>query len=209
MNKLNDLQRVKKTVDWLIFEGKARNNKDLADKLGYTESSFSQILNGKVSLSERFINKLSIFSENINKDWLLGKSNKMLINTNQNIMGDTTTPDALEAPKEVGTETIIELSTKLGEQINENKHLHRTNMELSAKIEALKKEIEELKSREADFEEQIQGLKKQIHAYRTTSEPLSLGAEPEPAPLIKKSDKKPPNYPKNPGGKHYFGAKTD
>ncbi|EEF88605.1 hypothetical protein BACCELL_03789 [Bacteroides cellulosilyticus DSM 14838] len=36
----------------------------MVDKLGYTKSSLFQIVNGKVSLSEKFVKKLCSFGEN-------------------------------------------------------------------------------------------------------------------------------------------------
>lgn len=63
-------QRIKKVVNWLIFQEIADNERDLADKLGYTKSSFSQIVNGKVPLSEKFVKKLCALDENINEVWV-------------------------------------------------------------------------------------------------------------------------------------------
>ena len=40
-----DIERVIKVVDWLIFEKIVTSRKDLALKMGYTESSMSQFLN--------------------------------------------------------------------------------------------------------------------------------------------------------------------
>lgn len=67
---MTKLQRVAKIVDWCVFSDLASSRKDLAEKLGYTESSLSQILNGKTGLSERFIKKLVIFDKHINPDWI-------------------------------------------------------------------------------------------------------------------------------------------
>ena len=55
---MTDTQRIKKVVNWLIFQEVAENEKALADLLGYKKSSFSQIMNGKVPLSDRFVKKL-------------------------------------------------------------------------------------------------------------------------------------------------------
>jgi phage repressor protein C with HTH and peptisase S24 domain len=46
--------------------------------MDYTESSMSQILNGKVPLSEKFIKKLSIMDDDINENWLLTGVGEML-----------------------------------------------------------------------------------------------------------------------------------
>lgn len=82
-----DIKRVIKVVDWLIFEKIVTSRKDLALKMGYTESSMSQILNQKVPLSERFIKKLLILDERINVDWLFGNAGKML---NESILEEQT-----------------------------------------------------------------------------------------------------------------------
>lgn len=47
-------QRIRKAINWLIFQDVAESEKEIADRLGYTKSSFSQIVNGKVPLSEKF-----------------------------------------------------------------------------------------------------------------------------------------------------------
>ena len=67
---MTELQRIRKIVNWLIFMEYAENERDLAEKLGYTKSSFSQILNGKVALSDKFIKKLCSANENINEVWI-------------------------------------------------------------------------------------------------------------------------------------------
>ena len=75
---MSDIERVIKVVDWLIFEKIVTSRKDLALKMGYTESSMSQILNQKVSLSDRFIKKLSNLDERLNLDWILDEKGEML-----------------------------------------------------------------------------------------------------------------------------------
>lgn len=62
--------RLKKAVNWLIFQGLAENERALAQRLGYTKSSFSQIINGKVPLSEKFLTKLRALDKNINDVWI-------------------------------------------------------------------------------------------------------------------------------------------
>lgn len=71
-----DLQRVTRVVEWLVYKQIVENRRDLAEKMGYTESSLSQILNGKVSLSEKFIKKLANMSDEIDLDWLLTGNSK-------------------------------------------------------------------------------------------------------------------------------------
>ena len=65
------LQRVKKVIKWLIYMEYAENQDELAQHLGYSKSSFSQLVNGKVPLSGKFIGKLCQLDSNINKNWIL------------------------------------------------------------------------------------------------------------------------------------------
>ena len=74
---MTELQRIKKVCKWLVFNDFAENDKELADKLGYTKSSFSQILNGKVPISGKFIDKLCDLDKNINKVWVLSEKGEM------------------------------------------------------------------------------------------------------------------------------------
>ena len=68
---MTELQRIRKVINWLIFSEYAQSEKEIAEKLGYSKSSFSQIINGKVPLSKRFIQKLCSVDENINYNWIL------------------------------------------------------------------------------------------------------------------------------------------
>lgn len=75
---MTELQRIRRVVNWLIFMEYAENERDLAEKLGYTKSSFSQILNGKVALSDKFVKKLCSANENINEVWIMSGVGDML-----------------------------------------------------------------------------------------------------------------------------------
>ena len=75
---MTETQRVKKVINWLVFMEYAENERELAEKLGYTKSSFSQIVNGKVPLSERFVQKLASVDRNINEVWIMTGEGTML-----------------------------------------------------------------------------------------------------------------------------------
>lgn len=77
---MSELQRLKKVINWLIFSELAENETELAKKLGYKKSSFSQIINGKVPLSPKFLKKLSNLDENINSVWINEGKGPMLKN---------------------------------------------------------------------------------------------------------------------------------
>ena len=78
---MTEIQRIKKVVNWLIFMEYAENERALADKLGYTKSSFSQIVNGRVPVSDRFIQKLASVDVNINEVWIRTGDGDMLNST--------------------------------------------------------------------------------------------------------------------------------
>lgn len=77
---MTDIQRIKKVINWLIFQEVAESEKALADLLGYTKSSFSQIVNGRVPLSDNFVKKLCGLDENINEVWIKGGTGTMFKN---------------------------------------------------------------------------------------------------------------------------------
>ncbi|MBI2259568.1 MAG: helix-turn-helix transcriptional regulator [Flavobacteriia bacterium] len=76
---MSELERIKKVVNYLIYMEFASNETDLANKLGYKKSSFSQIMNGKVPVSDKFIDNLLKSNLNINKVWIkTGKGSMFL-----------------------------------------------------------------------------------------------------------------------------------
>jgi transcriptional regulator with XRE-family HTH domain len=76
--ELSEIQRVRKVINWLIFSDYGSNEKEIAEKLGYTKSSFSQIINGKVPLSLKFIEKLFAVDKKLNKSWIVTGDGFML-----------------------------------------------------------------------------------------------------------------------------------
>lgn len=79
---MEELKRIKKVINWLIFNEIGGSEKDIAEMLGYTKSSFSQIVNGKVPLSDKFIGKLCSLDENINLVWVQSGAGEMLLDNN-------------------------------------------------------------------------------------------------------------------------------
>lgn len=77
---MNDVtRRLKRAINWLIFQEIAENETELAEKLGYRKSSFSQIVNGKVPLADKFVKRLCSLDENINEVWILTGEGDLLI----------------------------------------------------------------------------------------------------------------------------------
>lgn len=63
---MTEIQRIRKAINWLLYKGVAENDRELSEIMGYTKSSFSQIVNGRVPLSDKFAKKLCRLDENIN-----------------------------------------------------------------------------------------------------------------------------------------------
>ncbi len=83
--------RLKKAINWLIFQEIAENERALAELLGYTKSSFSQIVNGKVPLSDKFVKNLCALDENINDVWIKTGEGELFKNDfrlSQKVYGD-------------------------------------------------------------------------------------------------------------------------
>lgn len=85
-------QRVRKAINWLIFQDVAENERALANLMGYTKSSFSQLVNGKVPLSEKFVKKLSSLDPNINEVWIMTGEGNLLKSDNPNGLNEVTIP---------------------------------------------------------------------------------------------------------------------
>lgn len=80
------IERIKLAIKWLIGNGVAKNQKEIGYLLGYkNESSFSQVLNGKVPLPSDFIDRLSSLSTTLNQTWLLTGEGEMLRKSNESI----------------------------------------------------------------------------------------------------------------------------
>lgn len=125
---MEDLKRIKKVVNWLIFREVAENERSLAEVMGYTKSSFSQIMNGKVSLSDKFMKNLCALDENINFVWVKSGEGSMFIKDNLN--SEMTVPtdvwDVIKKQSEslaARDRQIDELMGLLKEQIQESKKM--------------------------------------------------------------------------------------
>lgn len=81
-NNVKILENLKKVTGWLILQGRAGSQRELAAKMGYNASAFSQILNGHVPVSDKFLNRLAAFEPKINSNWLRTGVGDMLYSGN-------------------------------------------------------------------------------------------------------------------------------
>lgn len=117
MNKIN---RFKILITYIIQSGLAENQKDLGNKLGYSnESSFSQIINNKVNTPKNFINRIKSIVPQLNEDWLLyGEGDMLKTDINQEVNGDHNTAVAGNN-NTVNSEELISRLIKLLEKKDE------------------------------------------------------------------------------------------
>ena len=76
---MNRVMRNKTLIHHLIKTGVVKNQKDLGEKMGYSnESSFSQVINEKVAEPKDFIPKLKSIMPELNDQWLTEGVGEML-----------------------------------------------------------------------------------------------------------------------------------
>lgn len=129
-------KRIRKAINWLIFSEVAESEKAVADMLGYTKSSFSQLVNGKVPLSEKFIKKLCSLDQNIN-DVYISKGEGTLLKTDT-LNGENYITIPKEAWEVIQSQA-VSLSAR-DRQIEELIELLREQVETTKKIAALRDE---------------------------------------------------------------------
>lgn len=132
LEELQDFERAQRIISWLIFERKFNTRRDLADIIGYKESYLSQMLNGKVPLSEKFLSMLTAIDGRVNTEWIkTGKGDILIDPINVSgvlINGDNTnspidnrhyysdSPDVLRAQIDVLEERIKEKDAQIKEK---------------------------------------------------------------------------------------------
>lgn len=139
---MTDLERIIKFIEWLIYDKIANNRKDLAEKLGYTESSLSQIINGKVALSDKFIKKLSKIDNRVNIDWLLTGEGQML-------KSNSITPNKIEMESQTLINELRDRVLSLEKQLDEKQKFCQFLMKQNEDLQQLVTASPEIKKKEA------------------------------------------------------------
>ena len=129
-SEMSNLKRIKKVINWLIYKEIGESEKEIAERLGYTKSSFSQIVNGKVPLSDKFISKLCSLDENINLVWVQSGEGEMFLEDNLNSEQDVTIPASVWSVIQRQAQSlssrdrqIEDLIAMLKEQVQDNKKI--------------------------------------------------------------------------------------
>ena len=140
---MSNLKRIKKVINWLIYKEIGESEKEIAERLVYTKSSFSQIVNGKVPLSDKFISKLCSLDENINLVWVQSGEGEMFIEHNLNSEQDVTIPASVWSVIQRQAQSlssrdrqIEDLIALLKEQVQENKKISARQDALATSVVA-------------------------------------------------------------------------
>ncbi|MFX1668506.1 hypothetical protein JZ949_05010 [Riemerella anatipestifer] len=177
--ELTDLQRIKKVVKWLIFSDYGENEKEIAELLGYKKSSFSQIMNGKVPISDKFIDKITSVDDNINKVWIKSGKGEML----KQPQGYTNTdkpPQQVAEPQAVYQPSN---TSYLQEQISflkrEIEYLQRENQLLQENKTLLERENKRLQEQESNYIEELKNtisrLEQENHTIKSKPQNRATG----------------------------------
>ena len=140
---MSNLKRIKKVINWLIYKEIGESEKEIAERLGYTKSSFSQIVNGKVPLSDKFISKLCSLDENINLVWVQSGEGEMFLEHNLNSEQNVTIPASVWSVIQRQAQSlssrdrqIEDLIAMLKEQVQENKKISARQDALATSVVA-------------------------------------------------------------------------
>lgn len=110
---MKKIDRFKSLIRYCKENGIVSSQKDLGVKLGYqNESSFSQVINGKVDEPKDFINRLCNLIPELNKEWLMTGEGSML-----------RTETAANSFQEADSEEIRKLKERIKELEEQNAEL--------------------------------------------------------------------------------------
>ena len=122
---MRNIETIHERIGLLVERFGNNKNTVFASLIGSNEASIRGYIKGvlpKQDILEKIVRKFDISAE-----WLLTGNGDMLKLDTTQVFTSTTSPVEL-----------TDLAIRLGEQINENKHLHKENMTLKAEIEQLK-----------------------------------------------------------------------
>ena len=72
-------------IDWLVYNGFAKNRGDLAAQLGYNATVLSAAVNGRIPFSDKMSRRLCVFNKKLNLQWLLNEEGEMLKTEEENL----------------------------------------------------------------------------------------------------------------------------
>lgn len=132
-------ERARSIVQWLIKNGYATNQKCLAKLLGYNHAALSQILNGKVPMSGKFMNTLCSKNSALNRDWLETGEGEMFVAEQERSESDQIR--AIIDGNEISGNFLVNILSSQSQLISQLTNYVRS---LSIKIDEQQKQIDDL-----------------------------------------------------------------
>lgn len=149
-----DNTKLKKLVKWLIGQGVVSNQKELAKKLGYGKSSFSLIVNEKLPMSGKFVNRLCEVDRRINRKWVVSGEGEMVLERKETqekeFFNLSVTTEDCSKDKGKQIDALLSSITEKDKKIEEQEML----------VSILFEKLKEMKTRQAHLEEVINKLSK-------------------------------------------------
>lgn len=135
-------ERAKSVVRWLMYNGVSNTQKGIAKKLGYNDAVLSQILNGKVPMSMKFIDKLCSMNKFLNKQWLIKGTGNMLDDEiddySENVVLD-------EAQGNINKDVLVRILE------NQTKVIDRLTIQMEALMMSVRKQQEQIEYLEGEL----------------------------------------------------------
>ena len=163
---MTENQRLKKVVKWLIGMGYASSERDLSSKLNYTNSWFSQVMNGHVKPSKKFYERLEGINPDLDRMWILTGHGEMLKSTDRNVQPGLF--DLVFTEEEEGHEGQLKMLIKSLE--DKQKMVEEKNLMIELLMERVKSDEKKL----TDYEEKINILTKTQKGGGTLPAPVTV-----------------------------------
>jgi phage repressor protein C with HTH and peptisase S24 domain len=80
---MSDFERLKKSILWIISQGYAESQEEIAEKIGVNASYLSQVVTGNKPLSQKLIKNLCNTYEKVNSIWILEGLGSMIISATE------------------------------------------------------------------------------------------------------------------------------
>lgn len=154
--QLWQLTRIKEAINHYIGHG-FKSQKELAEKMGYSEMYLSQVLNGRVPLSTKFVERLKRVCPDLNKEYLNG-NNDWMFTTPDGADSETSSPSTQIRSHKVDDTEYIKVpvsradvtETYINGQLTTINHMHDRLRRVKASIVLTKKYLESAQAEQTE-----------------------------------------------------------
>lgn len=94
------LDRLAEMIDWMLYHNVVASRRELAQRMNYTESTLSCVVNGKQPISPKFLTALSQIDPRLNVDWIDTGKGEMIIKEEMTTIPTTEELEAIKLQQE-------------------------------------------------------------------------------------------------------------